>query len=300
MKFFKKTVSATLAVVMALCSNIICSAEENTAINYDFTASVQEIANKFVNEYPDMQEEILGTIKAVTEMPTYISAFEYDENMAYELLCDSIINLVSHSGVSTYGADYKGLFYANYTVPTVKQSTGYNCGIAAAIQAAIGNGFLTNTEANKSASMLTTAAGYVYYNENLTNGVQAWQVRTIMNHYEAGVYDAIPITRYSIDYILYDMENSFVKGYCPIITLTDTSKLGYYNGNKYNHWVTVSQIDDVHKTIMIVDPFNSDCCGGLASFGGLHMVTYDEFMDAIGVGGDCWLVLKTQYPDWAA
>lgn len=33
MRFFKKTVSAALAVVMALCSNIICSAEENDNLN---------------------------------------------------------------------------------------------------------------------------------------------------------------------------------------------------------------------------------------------------------------------------
>lgn len=139
---------------------------ENTAINYEFTASVQEIVNRFVNEYPYMQEEIFETVEIVTGMPTYISAFEYDENVAYELLCSSLKNLVSHSGVSTYGADYKGKFYSNYTVPTVKQSTAYNCGIAAALQAVIGDGYLSNTTANKSKSKMTEIAGYVGYDES--------------------------------------------------------------------------------------------------------------------------------------
>lgn len=132
-------------------------------------------------------------------------------------------------------------------------------------------------------------------------GAQAWQVRNIMNHYKADIYDAIPITRFTIDYIIYDMENSFIKGYCPIITLTDTSELSYYNGKSYNHWVTISGIDDLNKTITIVDPFNSDLIkDSYPSFGGVHVVTYDEFFEAVGVDCDGWLVLKTQYPQWAA
>lgn len=121
-----------------------------------------------------------------------------------------------------------------------------------------------------------------------------------MNHYRNDIYDAVPITVYTIDYIFNDMEHSFINGYCPIISLTDTSQLSYYNGKSYHHWVTISQIDDIHHTITIVDSFNSNVCGGSSSFGGTHTVTYDEFIDAIGVGGDCWLVLNTMYPDFAA
>ncbi len=145
---------------------------------------------------------------------------------------------------------------------------------------------------------MTELAGYVGYDESSTEGAYAWQVRNIMNHYKSSIYDAIPITEYTIDYIITDMQNSFIKGYCPIVSL-ETSELDYYQGYSYSHWVTVAQIDDVHHTITLVDPFNSAKCGGLSSFGGSHTVTYDEFINAVG-GYDCWLILKTAHPEWAA
>ncbi len=122
-----------------------------------------------------------------------------------------------------------------------------------------------------------------------------------MNHYKTGIYDAVCITRYNVDYIISDMGYSFEKGYCPIITLNDTSELSYYEGASYSHWVTISRIDDINKTITVVDPFNSDLFVNTPSnYGGSHTVPYDEFLEAIGVGGDCWVILKTTHPDWAA
>ena len=110
----------------------------------------------------------------------------------------------------------------------------------------------------------------------------------------SNIYDPVCITRYNIDHILVDLQNSFVNGHCPIITLNDTSKLSYYNGHSYKHWVTIAQIDDIHETVMLVDSFNSDICGGEASFGGIHLVTYDEFIEAINVNcNDCWMILDT-------
>lgn len=299
----KVILSLLLSSTLTLASSTATYAEkitENEIISSGLNKSIQELIDKYVKAFPDLQNEILGTVEIVTRMSSYISIYEQDEQEAYELLQGALDNLVSHSGISTYGADYKGTFYADYTVPAVKQSTGFNCGIAAALQAVIGNGFLTNTYSNKTAAKMTELAGYVKYDESSKKGAQAWQVRDVMNHYEADVYDAIPITKYNIDYIFTDMENSFIKGYCPIVSLSDTSKLSYYQGQSYSHWVTVSMIDDIHHTITLVDPFNSDKCGGLSSFGGVHTVTYDEFIDAIGVGSDCWLILKTQYPQWAA
>lgn len=263
---------------------------------------MQEIANEYINAFPELENEIWGTIEIVTEMSGFISALEYDEKTAYDLLRNGLNSLLGSYAISTYGADYRGLFYANHTVPAIKQSTKVNCGIAAALQASIGNGYLSNTytDESESADKMTELAGYVGYNENGKYGAQAWQVRNIMNHYKADIYDAVPITIYTIDHVINDMKNSFINGYCPIITLNDTSKLSYYNGNSYKHWVTVVQIDDVHDTIMIADSFNSTVCGGSSSFGGIHLVSYDEFIEAIDVGGDCWLVLDTMYPNWAA
>ncbi|MBQ4166059.1 MAG: hypothetical protein IJD85_07025, partial [Oscillospiraceae bacterium] len=271
-------------VVMGSTITYAEKACDDTVVNNSFPVPIQEIVDEYVNAFPELEEEIVGTVEIVTDMPSYIETYNQDEDTAYELLRSSLNNLVCHSdisttyttaysrgAISTYGANYRGYFYANHIVPVVMQSTGYNCGIAAALQAAIGNGFLDDEDENKDAKKMTELAGYINYNEKSKKGVRAGKVRDIMNHYKDDTYDAIPITIYNIDSILYDMEYSFIKGYCPIITLTDTSQLSYYQGRSYNHWVTVSQIDDIHHTVTLVDPFNPKLCNGLSSFGGTHV-----------------------------
>lgn len=294
----KTIISLFFSLSLVLSTNISSYAYEidgnNANIDNLYSVSIQGIIDEYINTFPEFEDEILGTVEIIMKTSSFISALQYDEDIAYELLRDGLDNLVGYSSISTYGTNYMGLFYANYTVPVVKQSTAVNCGIAAALQACIGNGYLQNTSENKSADKMTELAGYVSYNENGATGAQAWQVNKAMNRYGANIYDPVCITRYNIDHILVDLQNSFVNGHCPIITLNDTSKLSYYNGHSYKHWVTIAQIDDIHETVMLVDSFNSDICGGEASFGGIHLVTYDEFIEAINVNcNDCWMILDT-------
>lgn len=302
---FIKKVAIALSLSLALIGSTTSYADEICMERMNessiFPSQVQEMVSHYLNDYPNMRNEILETVEIIENMPSYISAYEYDPNIAYSLMESGLNNLVSHSDISTQGASYNGLFYADYTVPYVAQSTSSNCGVAAALQAAIGNNFLSNTSSNKTAAKQTQLAGYVNYNENSGTGAQAWQVRDILNHYQSSLYDAIPITIYTVDYILSDMENCFINGYCPVVQLNETSYLDYYNNKDYQHWVTISQINRRNNTITIVDPFNSRVVsGGNSSFGGTHTVSIDDFIDAIGVGGDCWLISDTMHPEWAA
>lgn len=303
---FKKKAVISLFLSLALIGSTASYADEicmeRTNESCIFPAQVQEMVTHYLNDYPNMRNEILETVDIIENMPSYISAYERDPNIAYGLMQSGLNNLVRHSEVSTQGASYNGLFYADYTVPYVAQSTTVNCGIAASLQAAIGNNYLANTDSNKSASKQTQLAKYVEYNENGTQGAQAYEVRNIMNHFKSGIYEAIPVTTISVDYVINDMENSFINGYCPVIQINRTIDLGYYNNN-YVHWVTVSQINRRNNTITIIDPFNDNIMGGKdSSYGGVHTVNIDDFIDAIGVGYgvDSWVILDTMHPEWAA
>ncbi len=295
----KKTLLSCITVLALCCSSVTAFAESSSPVLMsenisDVTDSyVQEILYEYLSEYPGHSVEIIDTVNTLIVTDNYKSLHECDFEASYKLIRNNLDYLLKRTYVETYGSNNRGLFYSDYAVPTIKQSTPYNCGIASTLEALIGNGALKNVATNKTAEKMTELADIVGYDEGNPSkrGIQAWMAETIFEEYGFGSYECINLTSYTCDFVVSDMCYSLLKGYCPIVSFTDTSELNYYT-KPYRHWVAVSQINDVTKEITLVDPFNSALVSGSSSsFGGVHTVSVDEFIDAVGINDDGWIVM---------
>ncbi len=295
----KKTFLSCVAFFALCCSSTIAFAETSSTMPVYANSSgetdlhVTEILEEYMSEYPDRSREIFDSVDMLINTENYKSLHKHNAAAAYELIKDNLDYWLKRSDIVPYGSDNRGLFYSDYTVPTIKQSTPYNCGIASTLEALIGNGALKNVASNKSAKKMTELADIVEYDEGNPSrrGIQAWMAETIFNEYGFESYECINLTSYTCEYIISDMCYSLMNGYCPIVCFTDTSELNYYT-IPYEHWVAVSKINDVTKEITLVDPFNSSLVSGSSSsFGGVHTVSADEFIDAVGIDVDGWIVM---------
>lgn len=85
----KVILSLLLSSTLTLASSTATYAEkitENEIISSGLNKSIQELVDKYVKAFPDLQNEILGTVEIVTRMSSYISIYEQDEQKAYENL----------------------------------------------------------------------------------------------------------------------------------------------------------------------------------------------------------------------
>lgn len=263
----------------------------NTNLPSVFSNEIDEIVNSYLHRFPEYKYEITETASTIIGTENFIKLSNIDTEEAVDLLDYNLrILMSSFTEYSTYSL-VNGVYYSNYTVPYVAQSESSNCGIAAILEAAIGNGALSNTSSNKNSDKQAEVKESIenYYGSYTR---QAYQIVYGANYYSDDIYNsAICVTSINIDYVMNYLRNSLKNGVVPIVNLNDTSYLEYYNNKSYAHYVAISQINDLKGTVTIVDPFNSKVCGGSSSFGGTHTVTYDELLGAIRNNKDSWIIV---------
>lgn len=256
-----------------------------------FSNEIDTIVNSYLHQFSEYRAEIIGTADAIISTENFIELSSIDTEEAVDLLDYNLELLMSsYNEISTYGLS-NGVYYSNYTVPYVAQSESTNCGIAAILEAAIGNGALSNTSSNKNSSKQTEVKNSIK-EQYVTYTRQAYQIVYGANLYSGNIYNnAICVTSYNINSVMNYLRDSLRNGVVPIVNLNDTAYLEYYNNSSYAHYVVISQINDLNGTVTIVDPFNSSVCGGSSSFGGTHTVTYDELLGAIRNNSDSWIIV---------
>lgn len=274
--------SVFTAIIMSLqiCAlSVKASANENDAaiVNSSLPRYALEIISEYSGMYPDKHAEICGVVQTMLNSDSYIAEYNYSAESAVETMKRTLDAAFGDFPV-LYGADYHGMFYADYTVPTVKQATNIYCGPAAILQTLVGNGIKSNTSSNNNYSVQKIEADAM--ETDLRGRTQPFKMTERLNSYYGGekVYSHYGNTIYTeTRTIISYLTNCFVKGRCPMACLEDTAYLDYYNGASFGHWVTISAIDDLRKTMTLVDPHYD------SKYGGMHIVTYDEFFDALGV-----------------
>ena len=296
----KKVVAVFSAIMMACSVQIVanaigCDECDGYIEDTSETNIVVDLVDEYIDLYPQYKDEILETVCIITSTEDYCFVSSIDMARAYELVqnnLDFLIFSLTDTGIDTQGLS-NGVYTADYTVPVVKQSKNYNCGIAAALQALIGDGFLPNTSSNKSATMQQSIEDMIDANHSVSYADHQYAslVEYALDEYSNDSYTLLIVTTYTQSSMMNKMRESLRNGYCPVVYVDDTSYLSYYgSNNSYVHYLTVSTINDLTGMVTVVDPFNSAVIsGGSSSFGGTHQVTYDELMGGIGTSNG-WVI----------
>lgn len=290
----KRIVSFLTAFVMAVTSSFSVAAEELGRSNISLQAALLDASDNVINRivadyidaYPQYEYEITDTVNIIMATDNYRCLYDFNIDEAYQLIrenLDFLIEVNQESYIETQSIR-NNIYMSDFTVPIIKQSKGYNCGIAAALQALIGDGVLSNSTSNKNAAKQQALENEIdsFFPKPYSSQEAPYMLEYILNQYSNNKYTNLVVTIYTKDAMIQNMRDSLAAGYCPVVLVDDTSYLSYYNGHSYSHYVTVSQINDNGHIAVLVDPFNSDVCGGQSSFGGIHNATFDELMNGIG------------------
>ena len=111
----------------------------------------------------------------------------------------------------------------------------------------------------------------------------AYQVADTVNYYANDEYYIYYATSLTENIMLQCIKYSLQNGYCPIVHIDDTSYFEYYDNRSYQHWVTVSAVNDLTHTVTVVDPFNDNLILNQDyNIGGTHTISFDEFLGGLG------------------
>lgn len=130
-------------------------------------------------------------------------------------------------------------------------------------------------------------------NTNIDKRTSPAYVQVKMNSFGEDRYECYNRTVYTVEsQMMLLIKDALKDSRCPIVCLEDTSGLDYYGGKSYGHYITIYEVNDLTKTIMITDPFNDDLMRHDdvdALFGGRHSISYYELFDALGYS-DGWVI----------
>lgn len=209
----------------------------------------------------------------------FIYIYEQEGCLAFKTV-ERMLNDVFEDKVSLC-AETDELFYTKYRIPIIKQKNSYFCGPASTLMALIGsgaedfnyieNGYYSDAVQDRLAKELET---------DPSNGTFVYKITEIMQKYYPGKngwsyqYRAFPNNsgetyEYALDYI----ESSLIRDAVPIIRLQDTSPLGYYKKNSYQHYMVVEGVDILAESVTVVDPNNLND----GAYLGRHVISFDEF-----------------------
>ncbi len=286
---FKKLMALGMAMTIAFTSLTVYNVgfADEVLVNETYN-SVQLVKAEFTNKYPDDIELIEEVINIAMCDSIFIETYEYDNELAIEILENTLINSINQKyQISTHASGDNGIYYSLVDVPVVKQATDWYCCPASVIEAFIGNAVFTDTERNKSSEMQNSIATELGVSQENGAPIPA-KVASVLNKRLSGNPYGIGYFTYlsydsAIDYAKSALQNYYV----PLVRIADTSTLGYYGTKPLTHYVAISKIDCNRKKITIVDPNND------SRFGGEHEITFDEFINAMKKdynGDNCWII----------
>ncbi|MGN0375961.1 MAG: hypothetical protein ACI4EN_10725 [Butyrivibrio sp.] len=167
-------------------------------------------------------------------------------------------------------------------VDNIRQTKTYNCGSTTVLQTLYGMGYEDNVPGN-------TNTEKIQYLDQVYNVDLLGQAD--VNYMVNALNDNIPgLTTYSKTYISTNVTivnfeqliaTSLTNGKPVVVVASDTSKLTYYNGNSYGHYLSVDYINRTTDTVRIVD------CHFNSAYYGVHYVDLQELYDATCRG---WLI----------
>ncbi len=260
--------------LITLPSMTTSGAEANVESGYP--SSILSVRAEYVDEYPNDVELIDNVIEDIFDDPQFTAIYDCDEEEAADTLRDALDRSIqSECGIQPQS--YVGTYASSkYYVPVVKQKTNYYCGPASIIEALVGNGILDD-ENSVTQGTIAAKAG------TTSNGTYVYKVRDVLNsYYSSSPYEYKYVSHYTSKDSVYLLVDSLANDFVPVVLFSNTSKLGYYNGKAYSHYVAVEYVDLNAKKIGIVDP------NYISPYGGEHEVSFDSFSKALDSEG--WII----------
>lgn len=280
--------SCTFAA-MILCTGAVAQAvspQDGTAIigaeNASFSDCVETIRNIYTERYPEQVDVVNNVIEDITSDETFLACYEYEGETAFRILEDTLMDALTPT-IEPY--NYNGTTaWTNYTLPAIMQVNKSYCGVASTQMALIGSGLISNTSDNGGEDKQLAIANEWGLNGNPANII--YNITPYMNKY----YSANAATKYRVkaftantyNKLPYYLSDSLKGNAVPIILIPDTSYLGYYKGDSYNHYMVVKSIDTFKKTLTVVDPHYD------TRYFGEHTISFDELFGCPKNGEYIW------------
>lgn len=293
---------ALAAMLLSTGAAAQTATQDNAAVsteNISFSGCVEKIRSVYTERYPEQIDIVNGVIDDVTSDKTFLEYYEYEGKTAFRILEDTLMDALTPT-VEAYNFHY-GVYFSYYTVPAIEQINNTYCGVAATQMALIGNGFLSNTADNRSSTKQAEIANGMTLvgNSATTDGII-----TYMNKYyskdDYATYRKKLFTSFTYDktisYLTYALRSNAI----PIVYIGNTNDISYYkkeNVKGYEHFVAISSVDTVNKTITVVDPFHlsgdsAEIKRQNKAFFGEHTITYDDLF-AAAKGSNIWMAVFT-------
>lgn len=301
-KLYLKKLLCIISSVSILSVNLLSNSI--SAAEFEYSNSIETVyqySQSVLSNTDFDSQEVYGKAAIEIEILFQDEQFNYiclsDEDNAKHIIEEVIAQAINDCNLNNSISPlsyYQGVYYINNSVPVFKQSESYYCGPAATIMAQIGNGDIQDTPTNYSkdaqddmSDALETTASEGTYVYKISNYMRDNTEKKNSNDDTYGyryLGDIYNDNSNSINNSGYDFINrikgSLQSNYVPILYSIWYSAFDYYNGydSGSGHYLVVTQVDEIHHTVTVVDPHYSN------SYNGIHVLTYDNFVCGMDYG----------------
>lgn len=290
-----KSISSCVLAAMLLSTG--AAAQENTqdeqaaitgesTSSAEFYACVEKIKSVYTERYPEQVEVVNRIINKLTSNEVFLGCYEYEGKTAFQILEDALMNALMPS-VQPYSYS-SGVYFTQYSVPTITQIKDYYCGPAATQMALFGCGLVsTNYDYFRSGALQAEIASKLG-----TSKEDGTIIAYITNYMNSNYSSSNPFKSMWFDYdsshdvisyLMYSLENDAT----PILRVADTKYFNYYGGKSFVHYVTITKIDMIRSTITVVDPHYD------STYGGEHTISFVELYNTSKDDMGLWVSVYT-------
>lgn len=274
-----KLVSLCTMTAMFLFSSVttqeIKAANQNDENSCSIESCADTVREIYKDKYPESADMIDDIVDSIIADEQFIYIFEEEGEPAFEIVEDSLNDALDPEQMPMMTTD--DLYTSKYSFPIVRQMNDYFCGPAATLMALIGSGASDYYYTNNT-YILNTWQTYLSQSSqlNTTNkGTFIGKITEVLNKNIPSVNGCSYKSKIFIDegykQALTSISNCLINDAVPVINVSDTSLLGYYNGNSFGHYIVVNYVDFNAETVMLYDPHYDD------RYYGNHLISFDEF-----------------------
>lgn len=272
-KIMFKLLAGVTAFVMALeLGSIPIQAEDITQTD-EFLAIIEERKDEYLNDSVHMQE--------AAEKGISIEELLYQDALAaYPMRVRINQDAEQNAGISLLDVGNNGQCLST-NVKLIQQTTHFNCGPTAALQVIYGmnrqGAVAGTTDAAKISTLMSdcdaVSQGAVVY--KLTNCLSKYSTIASYRYTEGRTMTQAEFQA--------KLETSLCYNVAPILH-AHTDHLLYYNGNRYNHYIAVSEVDRTTGNVRLSD------CNWRNEYFGVHVENIEKVYQSVAAESDRYLI----------
>ncbi len=305
-KYFRRFLSCVTAVILLFANSAAFSVYAIDADNSDADIAVcaAKVKEVYKAKYPDKADVIDDVVDIISSDDEFIYIFNNKGPSAFQIVEDSLHDALDPEPLPMPMMMTDDLYTSKYSFPDVQQSNNYYCGPASTLMALIGGGayYYTNDKSTLDRWQKSLAGnsdlhtdekgvtfiGYVtdVLNKKLSDKFEKDDDGKITYEYQTKEF-----TKFSYQKVLNFIITSLNHDFVPVINIDDTSRLKYYNGASFGHYLVVDYVDFNAETVMLRDPHYD------SKYFGAHVISYDEFYNLANDEVGLWVSAYAKIED---